>query len=142
MFKSTKSITCSFWHRNVVKIEFQSTFFEFLSNKLFTSPTWCVYLSSIRFSFINEIWKLKSTAVHLDWFHLKQNVKKKNQSWNKHFSSFHLRKIAVRGLIFYFSPFSFETQNKKLLSSFAFLTFHLNQIWNYSHNLKIYSYNN
>ena len=89
----------------------------------------CVYLSSIRFSSIIENWKLKSISVHPDWFHLKQNVKKKNQNWNKHFWSFHLRKIAFKGLTFYFLLFSSETQNKKLLSFFAFLTFHLNQTW-------------
>ena len=66
--------------------------------------TRCVYLSSIRFSSIIENWKLKSISVHLDWFHLKQNVKKKNQNWNKHFWSLHLRKNRFQGanlIIFY-----------------------------------------
>ena len=60
----------------------------------------CVYLSSIPFSYNNENWKLKLISVHLDWFHLKPNVKKKNQNWNKHFWSFNGRKIAVERLFF------------------------------------------
>ena len=92
-------------------------------------PSRCVYLSSIRFSSNNENWKLRSISVHLDWFHLKPNVRKKNQIWNKHFWSFNSRKITVKELFFYSSPFSFETQNKKMLSFFDFLTFHLNQTW-------------
>ena len=60
----------------------------------------CVYLSSIRFSFNNENWKLKLISVYLDWFHLKPNVKKKNENWNKHFWSFNVTKIAVKRLYF------------------------------------------
>ena len=55
--------------------------------------------------------------------------KKEKSKLTSHFWSFHLRKIAVKGLIFHFLPSSLETQNKKLISSFAFLSFHLNQTW-------------
>ena len=84
----------------------------------------CEYLSSIRFSSINENWKSKSISVHLDWFHLKQNVKKKNQNWNKHFWSFHLRKIAVKRLFFLFLTIFFRNTKWKanLLIRFSFFS--------------------
>ena len=82
----------------------------------------CVYLSSIRFSSIIENWKLKSISVHPDWFHLKQNVKNQNQNWNKHFWSFNLRKITVKGLVFIFPHFLLK-QNRKAAFLFRFSYF-------------------